>query len=135
MAKKRIVNLLIFLLLVGIEILIALFVHDGFIRPFVGDILVVAVIYYFIRIFYPVGIKYLLLYVFIFSVVIEFAQLIGLTQIISGGSRFLSTLLGTSFSLWDILCYAVGCIIIGVVEKLLKKSNRRGKYNEQAGNI
>ena len=118
MKKKRIVNLLLFLLLLGVEILIALFVHDGFIRPFVGDVIVVAVIYYFIRIFFPVDIKYLLLYIFIFSVVVELTQLIGLTQIASGGSRFLQILAGTSFSIWDILCYAIGCVAVGVAEAI-----------------
>ena len=104
MKKKRIVNLLIFLLLIGIEILIALFVHDGFIRPFVGDVIVVAVIYYFIRIFFPFGIKYLLLYIFVFSVLVELAQLVGLTQTASGDNSFLQVLMGTSFSIWDVIC-------------------------------
>ena len=117
MAKKRFANLLIFLLLAITEIFIALFVHDGFIRPFAGDILIVAVIYYFVRIFFPVGIKYLWVYVFIFATLIEIAQLVGLTQIASGDSRFLQILLGTSFSIWDILCYAVGCAIIWIIER------------------
>jgi len=120
MKKKRLINLLIFLLLIGIEILIALYVHDGFIRPFVGDVIVVAVIYYFIRIFFPVGIKYLLLYIFIFSAAVEFAQLVGLTRMLSGGNRFLQILMGTSFSIWDIICYLIGCIIIGIAEALWK---------------
>lgn len=117
MTKKRLTNLLIFLSLTGIEVLIALFVHDSFIRPFVGDVIVVAVIYYFIRIFFPVGIKHLLLYIFLFSLTVEFMQLSGLTRLISADNRFLRILLGTSFSVWDILCYAVGCVLTGMVER------------------
>jgi len=122
-AKKRIINLLIFLVLTGIEILIALFMNDRFIRPYVGDIIVVAVIYYFIRIFFPVGIKHLLLYVFIFSVAVEFMQLFNITQLISGGNKFLKIILGTSFSFLDILCYAVGCVITGIAETLRNRNS------------
>ena len=117
MAKKRLLNLLIFILLTAIEVLIALFVHDNFVRPFVGDVIVVAVIYYFIRIFFPVGIKYLPVYIFVFSLVVEFMQLFGITQMVSFGNKFLSVLLGNSFSVWDIFCYAVGCIITDIIEK------------------
>ena len=121
MAKKRVTNLFIFLFLTGIEVLIALFVHDSFIRPFVGDILVAAVIYYFIRIFCPIGIKHLLLYIFVFSLIIEFMQLFGLTKLISADNRFLEILLGSSFSIWDIICYAAGCVITGIVERARRK--------------
>jgi len=121
MAKKRILNLIIFLILTVLEVLIALFVHDNFIRPFVGDVIVVAVIYYFIRIFFPDGIKYLLLYIFIFCTIYEFSQLLGLTQLISGDNEFLRILFGSTFDVWDIVCYAVGCTIIGMVEWVKNK--------------
>ena len=121
--KKRMTNLFIFLMLTGIELLIALFMHDGFIRPFLGDIIVVAVIYYFVRIFFPLGLKRLLLYIFVFSVIVEFAQLLDFTRYISGNSQFLRILLGTAFSFWDILCYAAGCIITGMIERARNNNN------------
>ena len=121
MRRKRLASLLIFLFLTGIEVLIALFVKDGFIRPFVGDVLVVAVIYYFIRIFFPTGIKYLLCYIFVFATMIELAQLLGLTQLISGNNRLLRILLGTSFSFMDIVCYAAGCAAVYMAEYVTKK--------------
>ena len=127
MTNKRIINLIVFLTLTGIEILIALFVHDDFIRPYVGDIIVIAVIYYFVRIFFPDGLKYLLLYIFAFSVMIEFAQLLELTKLVSGDNRFLEILLGTFFSVWDIVCYAAGFIIVGIIETVIKK--QQGKNN------
>ena len=127
MTNKRIINLIVFLTLTGIEILIALFVHDDFIRPYVGDIIVIAVIYYFVRIFFPDGLKYLLLYIFAFSVMIEFAQLLELTKLVSGNNRFLEILLGTFFSVWDIVCYAAGFIIVGIIETVIKK--QQGKNN------
>ena len=47
--KKRILYLIAFIILVGIEVLIGKFAH-GFVRGYVGDMLVVMVIYTFIRI-------------------------------------------------------------------------------------
>ena len=61
--KLRAAYLTAFLALLCIEILIGAFVHDAFVRPYVGDVLVVILIYCLIRIVKPTGIKLLLLYV------------------------------------------------------------------------
>jgi hypothetical protein len=37
------------LIIFAIEVCIALFVHDGFIRPYVGDVLAVALVYAALR--------------------------------------------------------------------------------------
>ena len=50
MNKRIAYGIATFILLI-IEVLIALFVHDAFIRPYIGDVLVVIVIYTFVRIF------------------------------------------------------------------------------------
>ena len=57
-----------------IEVLIAIYVHDAFVRPYIGDVLVVVVIYTFIRIFVPVRCKLLPLYVSIFAALVEVLQ-------------------------------------------------------------
>jgi hypothetical protein len=41
--KVRIKYLIVFTVLLSIEVLIAIYVHDTFIRPYVGDMLVVIV--------------------------------------------------------------------------------------------
>lgn len=110
--KARVIYLIIFLLLVFIEVLIALFVHDRIIRPYIGDVIVIAVIYCFIRVIIPRGAKLLPLYIFLFATAIEVGQyfdyvtLLGLDNI-----EFFRILLGTSFSFIDILCYAVGSVL------------------------
>ena len=50
MNKRTAYGIATFILLT-IEVLIALFVHDAFVRPYIGDVLVVVVIYTFVRIF------------------------------------------------------------------------------------
>ena len=45
--KKRLPYLLAFILLLLLEIIIAVFVHDRFIRPYVGDVLVTVLLCFF----------------------------------------------------------------------------------------
>ncbi len=69
--------LFIFLAIFLLEILIAKYLHDAFIRPFGGDVLVVVLIYAFFRIFLKTNNNSrLALGVLIFSFVIEFLQAI-----------------------------------------------------------
>ncbi len=44
MKKIRLKYLAVFIILLAAEIVIALYVHDSFVRPYMGDMLVVAVI-------------------------------------------------------------------------------------------
>lgn len=115
--KKRVFYLILTIILLIIEVLIALFVHDNFIRPFVGDVIVVIVIYTFVRIFIPEKVRLLPLYIFIFAVVVEILQGIHIVNILGvADNRFLRTLIGDSFDIRDIICYGIGCISLGLYE-------------------
>lgn len=115
--NKRIKYLIATMILLTIEVLIALFVHDTFIRPYIGDVLVVIVIYSFVRIFIPDKIKLLPLYIFIFAAGVEVLQLFNIVDVLGlGDIRFFRILIGSVFDITDIICYAVGCIILGVYE-------------------
>lgn len=122
--KKRLVYLLATIILLIIEVLIALYVHDDFIRPYVGDTIVVIVIYTFIRIFIPEKCMLLPLFIFIFAVVVEILQGIHIVNILGvADNRFLRTLIGDSFDIKDILCYGVGCILLWLYESKRKLIN------------
>ena len=115
--NKRISFFLVFLALMAVEILIALFVHDDFVRPYVGDAIVVIVIYCLIRTIIPNGVSLLSLYIFLFSVLVEVLQYYDIVTVLGlGDNEFMRILIGTSFSWWDIACYAVGCAITGIWE-------------------
>lgn len=108
--KKRIVFFLAFLLFLAIEILIALFVHDHFVRPYIGDVLVVVVLFFLVRILLPEGCRALPLYIFIFAVGVEFLQYFNLVELLElSNNRFMRILLGSVFDFKDIVCYGVGC--------------------------
>ena len=108
------------------EVLIALYVHDAFVRPYIGDVLVVVVIYTFIRIFVPERCKLLPLYVFMLAALVEVLQLFHVVEALGWqNNRFLSILVGSVFDWKDILCYVAGCILLGVYEVLVRNTARR----------
>ncbi len=120
MQKSRITYAIISFVLLIVEIYIALFVNDNFIRPFVGDILVVILLCTFIRIFKPDGIKLLPLYIFLFAVCVEVAQYFDYVKLLGlEGNKFFSVLMGRSFSWYDLVCYGVGCAAFYIVERMI----------------
>ena len=122
LGKKRLVYLFATLILLGIEVLIALFVHDKFVRPYVGDVLVVMVIYMFVRVFVPEKVSLLPLLVFLFATGVEALQAVNIVEVLGlSNNRFFSTLIGATFDFKDIVCYAVGCAVLGGYEILRRK--------------
>jgi len=118
--KKRIGYSIITILLFLIELLIALFVRDSFIRPYVGDMLVVVLIYTFLRIILPEKPRLLPLYVFLFAAGVEALQGIRIVELLGlQNNRFFSVLIGTTFDWKDIVCYGMGCVLLGVWEVFL----------------
>ncbi|AUG57571.1 ribosomal maturation YjgA family protein [Acetivibrio saccincola] len=106
-----------FFIFLTIEIIIALFIRDNIIRPYVGDILVVILLYTFIKSFIRKPIKFLPLYIFIFSVMVEILQYLNIVEILNiQGNKVLSTIVGATFDIKDIFCYLVGCIILIIWE-------------------
>jgi hypothetical protein len=106
-----------------VEVLIALFLHDGIIRPFVGDVLVVILIYCFIRTFLRVKVNVTIGAVFLFACLVEGLQFIhivdrlGLSQ-----NKVASIIIGTAFDWKDIIAYGIGCAIVYYVEYRASKT-------------
>jgi hypothetical protein len=106
-----------FVLLLAIEIFIATYVQDRFIRPFVGDVLVVMLIYFFLKTFIQTQNRYLLVGVWVFACVIEVLQgfklvnLLGLEQ-----NQLMVILLGATFDGYDILAYSMGIFLLQLYE-------------------
>lgn len=124
--RPRLIYAAVFLLLLITEVIIALFVRDTFLRPYGGDILVTVLLCTLVRILFPKGIKLLPLYVFMFSVLVEFAQYINIVKLLGlSDIAFFRIIVGTSFSRIDIICYGAGCILFFVFEGLILKSLRK----------
>ena len=120
--KKRIGYAVATIIIFLIELLIALFVRDNFIRPYVGDMLVVVLIYTCVRVVFPEKPKLLPLYVFFFAALVEGLQAVNLVELLGlAENKFFSVLIGTTFDVKDIICYGVGCVLCGLWEVLLWK--------------
>ena len=100
---------LLALSLLLIEILIASFVHDAFIRPYVGDFLVVILIYCFIKSFLNTPVVATAVFVLLFACAIETAQYFDLAGLLGlQHSRIAKVILGSSFEWKDVLAYTCG---------------------------
>jgi hypothetical protein len=116
--KKKFLYLFVLIFLV--EVFIALFNHDRFIRSFVGDVLVIVLLYAFIRIFYkkdhPVAIT---VSIFFIACLVELGQYFGLVSLLKlPETSVAAIMLGTTFDWLDILAYATGALIIIGINKL-----------------
>ena len=115
--NKRTAYLLATVLIFLLELFIALFVRDVFIRPYVGDMLVVVLVYTFLRIVFPERPRLLPLYVFLFAAGVETLQGMRIVELLGlQDNRFFSVLIGTTFDWKDIVCYGVGCVMLGLWE-------------------
>ena len=120
--KKRILYALAAIIIFLIEVYIALYVHDNFVRPYLGDAIVVILVYCVVRIVIPEGCRLLPLYVFLFACFVEFTQYIHLVNLLGlQNNRLLCVIMGTSFAWEDIAAYAAGCILLGVYEYIKMK--------------
>jgi hypothetical protein len=117
--------LVIFIILFTIETLIAIFIHDKIIRPYIGDILVIVLVYSFIRIFLKKTIRLLPLYVFLFAAIVELSQYFNLVDVMHlNKNKVLSIMLGSTFDIKDIICYFIGMILVFLYQSFhFKESN------------
>jgi hypothetical protein len=117
-----------FIILLMVEIGIALFIHDNIIRPFVGDALVVGVIYFFLRSFISKYIRFLPVYVFLFACLIEVGQYFNLVLLLHMENiKIVRIIIGSTFDFNDIFCYFLGTILLFVYEAVAHFSSRNKK--------
>ncbi|SDE73286.1 Protein of unknown function [Epilithonimonas hungarica] len=113
-------NLIIAVFIFLVEILIATKLKDlFFVRAYLGDVFVVMLIYYFIKAFFGFNSTKLIIGIFIFSCMIEFAQYFHFGELMGfKDNRIMMIVLGNSFSWLDILCYFAGCLILYLITKI-----------------
>ena len=114
------------LLILVIEVLIALFIRDRFIRPYGGDILVTLLICCVIRVILPRGYRLPIGGgVLLFAILVEVGQYFGLVYLLGlGHIEFFRILIGTGFSWWDMVCYAAGCAVFVAGDAMLPSTNK-----------
>ena len=121
--RRRLGYLSAGILLLAVEICISLFVHDRFIRPYVGDVLVTVLLCCLCR---AVFLKpHPALPVFALSAAVELWQWLSLTQKLGLQGTALGIILGSTADWRDLICYAIGCLLFSVVEYFLMHTVER----------
>ncbi|WP_313600590.1 ribosomal maturation YjgA family protein [Epilithonimonas vandammei] len=113
-------SLLIAIFIFIVEVLIATKLKNiFFVRAYLGDVFVVMLMYYFITAFFDFNSKKLIVGIFIFSCLIEFAQYFHFGELMGfKDNRIVMIMLGNSFSWLDILCYFAGCVILFLITNI-----------------
>ena len=104
-----------FLVLFAIEVIIALWVRDRFIRPFVGDVLVVMLIFFFLKSFLTLSPRILVAITLVFAWSVEIAQYFNLVSWLGlERVKVAQIVLGSTFDWLDLLAYSLGAAIVAI---------------------
>ena len=115
--RPRSVFIIAAITLFAIEVVIALFVRDAFIRPYIGDVLAVALVYAVLRAATPLSLRSALGITLAIAIMIEVAQAAKLLSALGLGENELARIIfGGSFDWLDLLAYAVGGGVMVLVE-------------------
>ena len=106
------------------EVLIALYAHDQIIRPYVGDLLVVILIYCFIKSFVNTPVVSTAIAVLIFSYTLEVMQYFNIVSLLGLQHYPIARIvIGTSFEWIDLIAYTVGIAIVLLGEQIFVRKN------------
>ncbi|WP_309739167.1 MULTISPECIES: DUF2809 domain-containing protein [unclassified Chamaesiphon] len=100
-----------------IEVFIAIFIDDRFIRPFIGDVLVVILIYCLVRTFWKIRYHTAALLVLLFAWTIELLQYFNLVAVLGLQKyKVIAIAIGSTFDWKDIIAYVLGATIVVMLE-------------------
>ncbi|UTX47393.1 DUF2809 domain-containing protein [Chryseobacterium sp. MA9] len=90
-----------------------------FVRAYLGDVIVVMLLYTFVKSFVKVNDQKLILGILIFSFLIEFGQFFHIAEKLGfRPGSLMYIVIGNSFSWIDNLCYAAGCLLLYLIIKM-----------------
>ncbi|MFP7656630.1 ribosomal maturation YjgA family protein [Chryseobacterium proteolyticum] len=119
--KYLILTILLFLT----EVIIATALKNVFfVRAYLGDVIVVILLYTFVKSFITIDNTKLITGIFIFSCIIEFAQYFNVAE--KAGFQkgsLMYIVIGNSFSWVDIACYAIGCLFLYLIIKVAENKS------------
>ncbi len=111
-----------------VEVLIARFVHDRIVRPYIGDVLVVILIYCFVKSFLNTPVLPTAIAALLFAYFVEALQYLNIVNKLHLQRSFLArTIIGTSFEWTDMAAYTCGIMIVLYLEYLLKRNSIKSK--------
>ena len=109
--------------LLAVEVAIALWMHDRVIRPFVGDMLAVALVYCVVRMATRLRSGPAACTAFAIAGALEVSQAFHLVDLLGLGRIALArVVLGTFFDVRDFLAYALGAIGAFLLDRLARRT-------------
>lgn len=123
--RRRIAYGVAALILLVVEVLIALFVKDQFVRPYLGDVLAVMLVYAALRAATPLRLASALSIALTIALVIEIAQALNLLAALGlADNRLARVVLGGAFDMLDLAAYAAGGAVVVGGEFALRRVER-----------
>lgn len=118
---------LLAIVLFVIELLIALFVRDSFVRPYVGDYLVVILIYGAVRTFLKASAWKVALGVLLFSYLVETLQYFHIVNRLGLENNIVArTVIGYGFEWMDLVAYTLGILTVLAFERKNRYHSKKG---------
>ncbi|WP_295154433.1 DUF2809 domain-containing protein [uncultured Ruminococcus sp.] len=109
--KRKLIYSAVFAVLLITEILIGMYAH-GFVRIYIGDVLIMPAMYFFVRIFTDRFPRTLPLILFVFACAVEVSQYFGLYKALGlAHDSLIAIIIGTGFAWGDLAAYAAGSVI------------------------
>ncbi|MDT0690395.1 DUF2809 domain-containing protein [Salegentibacter sp. F188] len=106
-----------------VEVFIAIYVRDKFIRPYAGDFLVVMLLYFFLKSFLKISVTTAAISVLAFAYFIEALQYLHIIDLLGiQNNKFAAIVLGSHFEWEDMLAYTLGILTVFGIEKIKERS-------------
>lgn len=105
-----------------IEVLIALFVTDGFVRGYLGDVLVVALVYAALRAMTRMSVAQALAVTLGVALAVEIGQALGVLKLLGlADNRVAAVVFGGVFDVLDIAAYLAGGALVVIAEMSFRR--------------
>ncbi|NME72399.1 ribosomal maturation YjgA family protein [Flammeovirga aprica] len=92
--------------------------NQHFIRGFLGDVIVIGLIYSVLKIFLDTRPSKLIVYVLLFAYAVEFLQYLNLVEMLGLKDYKLARIvIGTTFDFKDLLAYTIGALLVFLIER------------------
>ena len=111
--KARLPYIIGFVLLTTVEVCIGVFYFSHFIRSYLGDVIIVWVLYCLFRSFVPKRFSSygIAVGILVFSFAVEFLQKAHIADILGVENKLLRIIIGTSYATEDLWCYVAGTAV------------------------
>jgi Protein of unknown function (DUF2809) len=124
MKNIKLSYLIIGLVILIVEITIAVYAKDGFIRPILGDYLAAILVFYLLAAFLTTSKNKIALLALSISYLIEGLQYLNILKLLNlEQHKLLRIVFGTSFSWMDVLAYTLGIATVLLIHNYKKSKS------------